>query len=322
MRDTRRTRIVLAVLLLTAFTLITLDARGGGNSIVERTRSSLQSVFGPIERAAASVVRPVSDFIDGVTSAHSNQQTINELQSENDSLRSQLLTNQYDQSRIEELDKLLNLAGLGRYRVAPAQVIAVAAGRGYARAVTIDAGSNDGIKVDQTVINGDGLVGRVIEVGPSTATILLLADPTFTVGARMAGSLESGAVTGQGVDPLALELFNPQAAVEAGDLLVTLGSRQGKPFVPGVPIGEVISVTPTPGALTRSATVRPFANLTALDLVGVIVEPPRRDPRDTLLPPIPTPTSSGSTSESPGAPGSGSSGSPSSTSSPSTSTSP
>lgn len=313
MRDTRRTRVVLAVLLLTAFTLITLDARGGDGSVLERTRSGLQSVFGPIERAAAAVVRPVSDFLDGLTSINSNQQRIDELEADNDSLRSQLLTNEYDQARIEELDKLLNLAGLGRYEVAPAQVIAVAAGRGYARAVTIDAGSNDGIKLDQTVINGDGLVGRVIEVGPTTATVLLLADPTFTVGARMAGTLESGAVTGQGVDPLALELFNPQAALASGDLLVTLGSRAGRPFVPGVPIGEVVSVTPTPGALTRSATVRPFANLTALDLVGVIVEPPRRDPRDSVLPPSPTPTPSDtgtSTETSPSTP------------SPSTSTSP
>lgn len=318
MRDTRRTRIVLAVLLLTAFTLITLDARGGDGSLIEKARSGLESVFGPIERAAASVVRPVSDFLDGLTSINSNQRRIDELEADNDSLKSQLETNEYDQSRVEELDKLLNVAGLGRYKVAPAQVIAVSPGRGYARSVTIDAGSRDGIKVDQTVINGDGLVGRVIQVGPSTATILLLSDPTFAVGARMAGSLETGAVTGQGADALTLELFNPQATLNEGDLLVTLGSRSGRPFVPGVPIGEVLSVTPTPGALTRSATVQPFANLTALDLVGVIVEPPRRDPRDAVLPPVPTPTGSGTSSSSPPP----AVGAPSGSGTPSTSASP
>ena len=124
---------------------------------------------------------------------------------------------------------------------------------------------NDGIKVDQTVINGDGLVGRVIEVGPTTATILLLTDPTFTVGARMAGSLEIGAVTGQGVDPLALELFNPQARARSRRPARHVGqSRKDRPFVPGVPIGEVIAVTPTPGALDPIGHGRPFANLTAL----------------------------------------------------------
>jgi rod shape-determining protein MreC len=89
---------------------------------------------------------------------------------------------------------------------------------------------------------------------------------------------------------MALELFNPQAKVVRGDLLVSSGSRDNTPFVPGVPIGEIISVKPTPGALTRSAIVRPFANLTALDLVGVVVEPPRKDPRNAVLPPPPTPT--------------------------------
>ncbi|HVQ18165.1 MAG TPA: rod shape-determining protein MreC [Actinomycetes bacterium] len=290
MRDTRRTRIVLALLLLTAFTFITLDARGGGNSIIDRFRSSSQSVLGPIERAAAAVVRPVSGFIDGLTSINSNQDRIDELQAENDALRRERLTDEYDQTRVQELDKLLNVAGLGRYRILPAQVISVAAGRGYARTVTIDAGTRDGLTKDLTVINGDGLVGRIIEVSSSTATVLLMTDPTFAVGARLAGSLETGAVTGQGSDPLDLELFNPQAKLSRGDLLVTMASRNDKPFVAGVPIGEVTAVTPTPGALTRSANVRPFATLTALDLVGVIVEPPRRDPRDSVLPPSPTPT--------------------------------
>jgi rod shape-determining protein MreC len=292
MRDTRRTRIVLALLLLTAFTFITIDARGGDNSMLDKVRSGTQSVLGPIERAAAAIVRPVTDFLDGLTSINSNQDRIDQLEAENDALRRQLLANEYGQSRVDELDKLLNVAGLGRYKILPAQVIAVGAGRGYARTVTIDAGTRDGLSDDLTVLNGDGLVGRVIEVGTSTATILLIADPTFSVGARLAGSLETGSVTGQGAAPLALELFNPQAQVARGDLLVTLGSREDMPFVPGVPIGEVISVKPTPGALTRSATVRLFANLTALDLVGVVVEPPRKNPRDAVLPPSPTPSSS------------------------------
>jgi rod shape-determining protein MreC len=290
MRDSRRTRIILALLLLTAFTFITLDARGGDESVLDKLRSSTQSVFGPIERAAAAVVRPVSDFIDGLTSINSNQERIDELEAENDALRREQNTDEYYQSRLAEFDKLMGLAGLGQYEILPANVIATNAERGYARSVTIDAGTRDGLRTDMTVLNGDGLVGRVTEVGTSTATVLLISDPTFTVGARLAGSLETGYVTGKGVDPLALELFNPQAKVVRGDLLVTQGSRDDKPFVPGVPIGEIISVNATPGALTRSATVQPFASLTALDLVGVVVEPPRKDPRDSVLPPSPTPT--------------------------------
>lgn len=312
MRDTRRTRIVLAVLLLTAFTFITLDARGGEGSILDRVRESAASVLGPIERAAAAVVNPVADFIDGVTSINSNADKIDALEAENDELRRQLLTAPVDQARVEELDKLLRVSSLGDYEIVPAQVVAVAAENGYARSVTVDAGTRDGIRRDQTVLNGDGLVGRVIAVGPGTATILLLTDPEFGVGSRLAQSSETGFLQGNGREPLGLELYNPQAVVEEGNVVVTLGSPNGRPFVPGVPIGEVTDVVATPGGLSRLAEVEPFAQLTALDLVGIVIEPPRRNPRDALVAPTPTPTTpTTSPSPSPGVTSSSPSPSPS-----------
>lgn len=305
MRDNPRTRLILVLLLLTAFTLITLDARGGDDSLLDRLRASTQSVFGPIERAAATVVRPVSDFVEGVTSIGENDERIDALEQENDALQLQLRTSELDRNRAAELDRLLQLAGVGQYRIVPAQVIAVSSARGFLRTVTIDAGSRDGITRDLSVVNGDGLVGRVVEVGPGTATILLLTDPEFVVGVRMAGTMEIGDLRGSGPDPLALTLYNPQADLERGDLMVTLGSTNGRPFVPGIPVGTVQVVRSTPGALTRSADVVPFVDVTTLSLVGVVVEPPRTDPRDALLPtptasvtpaPSPTPTPSGTSS--------------------------
>lgn len=298
MRDTRRTRIVLAVLLLTAFTFITLDARGGDGSILDRVRATASTVLGPIERAAAAVVNPVSDFIDGVTSINSNADQIDALEAENAELRRQLLTAPLDQARVDALDKLLRVSSLGGYKIVPSQVISVAAENGYARTVTVDSGTRDGVHRNQTVLNGDGLVGRVIAVGPGTATILLLTDPEFGVGSRLAESGETGFLQGRGGEPLGLELYNPQAVVESGNVVVTLGSPNGRPFVPGVPIGEVTDVIATPGGLSRLAEVEPYAQLTALDLVGIVIEPPRRDPRNALVAPTPTPTPSATASTS------------------------
>lgn len=304
MRDTRRTRVVLAVLLLTALTFIVLDLRGGDGSLPERLRNLGATLFGPVERASAAVVRPVADFVDGVTSLGTTQQRIDQLEQENDQLRLQLRATELDKNRADELDRLLKVAGLGRYRIVPAQVVAVASARGFMRTVTLDAGTRDGIKVDQTVLNGEGLVGRVTSVGPSTATVLLMTDPGFTVGARLAGSMEMGAVTGGGTEPMRLEVLNAQAGVRPGDALVTLGLGNGRPFVPGVPIGEVTKVEATPGALTRTALVQPFVSFTTLDLVGVVVQPPRKDPRDALLPSppaTPTPTTGATPSLAPSA---------------------
>jgi rod shape-determining protein MreC len=159
------------------------------------------------------------------------------------------------------------------------------------RSVTIDAGSRDGIRTDMTVLCGDGLVGRVRRVGPLTADVLLITDPSFSVGVRLEATGRIGVVRGAGDDPLRLELLDAETRVEPGARLVTLGSVGDRPFVPGVPVGEVQEVGRSPGTLSRTGSVRPFVDPGSLDLVGVVVEPPRSDPRDAVLPPRPTATS-------------------------------
>lgn len=149
-----------------------------------------------------------------------------------------------------------------------------------------------------TVLNGEGLVGRVTTVGPNTATVLLANDPDFTVGTRMEKTDELGFATGQGSRPLSVQFLNGKADVKKGDRLVTFGSSKDKPFVPGVPVGEVVRVDPSGGDLTRTVFVRPFVGFTKLDVVGIVVQAPREDPRDMVLPkqpkkpekPKPTPT--------------------------------
>src|SRR5207253_10310769 len=110
------------------------------------------------------------------------------------------------------------------------------------------------------------------------------------VGARMAGTGEIGAVTGTGKGPqlLHLELFDANAVLQVGEQLVTFGSVGGSPYVPGVPIGTVTALE-SGGALTRAALVRPFADFTSLGVVGVVIVPPRTNPRDSVLPPRPAP---------------------------------
>jgi rod shape-determining protein MreC len=73
------------------------------------------------------------------------------------------------------------------------------------------------------------------------------------------------------------------ADVRVDDALVTFGSKGGRPFAPGLPIGQVTSVEGTPGQLTRVATVRPFVDVSQLSIVGVVTRPPRVDPRDSVL---------------------------------------
>jgi rod shape-determining protein MreC len=170
----------------------------------------------------------------------------------------------------------------------------IAAGPAYQNTVTIDAGSADGLKPRETVLNGDGLVGTVTAVSGHTATVLLDTDAASTVGVRVAGTGEIGAVTGMGhsqAGPAALRLqvFDANAVLSPGQQLVTFGSVGGRPYVPGVPVGVITRVVASVSALTKVAYVRPFADDGALGVVGVVIVPPRHNPRDSVLPPRPAP---------------------------------
>lgn len=291
-RDTRESRLLLVLLIAVAFALITVDIRGGQDSPVEGARRAAATVFGPIENGVSSAVNPVGDAVSAVRDSGARHDRLALLEKENAALKAKLGSDDRNRSRLTQLDKILKVAGEGQYGIKGAQVIAIGAAQSFSWTITIDIGANDGIKRDMTVLNGDGLVGRVTTVGPDASTVLLANDPDFTVGTRMEGNDELGFASGEGDGPLRVELLNGKAEVRKGDRLITFGSQADKPFVPGVPVGTVSRVDPSSGGLTRTLYVTPYVNFTKLDIVGVVVEAPKKDPRDTVLPakPKPTPT--------------------------------
>ena len=292
MRDTRESRLLLVLLIAVAFALITVDIRGGEDSPVDGARQAAAAVFGPIEDSVSTAVNPVGNAVSAVRDSGERHDRLAELAKENAALKARLGSDDRNSSRLKQLDKMLKTAGEGQYGIKGAEVIAIGAAQGFSWTITVDVGANDGIQRDMTVLNGDGLVGRVTTVGPNTATVLLANDPDFTVGTRMEATDELGFASGQGDRPLRVELLNGKAEVKKGDRLVTFGSQADKPFVPGVPVGVVSRVDPSGGDLTRTLYVTPYVSFTKLDIVGVVVQAPKKDPRDTVLPakPKPTPT--------------------------------
>ncbi|MEU2436835.1 rod shape-determining protein MreC [Streptomyces rubradiris] len=306
MRDTKESRLLLVLLVAIAFALITVDIRGGRNSPVDGARHAAAAVFGPVEDGLSGVVDPVGDAVSAVRDSGTRHDRLAALEKENAALKAELGSDDRNRSRLKQLDKLMKIAGAGQYGIKGAQVIAIGSAQGFSWTITIDAGADDGIRRDMTVLNGDGLVGRVTTVGPSTSTVLLANDPDFTVGTRIEGNDELGFASGQGDRPLRVELLNGKAEVKKGDRLVTFGSEADKPFVPGVPVGVVSRVDPSVGGLTRTLYVTPYVGFTKLDVVGVVVQGPRKNPRDTVLPakpkPVPTPTVTVTVTPSAGAP--------------------
>ncbi len=281
----RRTRFALAILVVASLTFVILDLRGGDGPL-SSARSAVSAVAGTLQEGASSVFNPVTSAGDWWSTWRNQASQIAELREENDQLRTLVQQTENERARARELDELLRVASVGRYRVVPAEVIAVSPAQDYAWTVSIDAGSLDGVTRDMTVVNGQGLVGRVIKVNQTSATVLLLVDAASSVGGRIATTQEIGIVSGTGrLDSLDFQVLDPLAELVIGDPLVTFGSRNGRPYVPGVPIGEIVDITGSAGQLTRIATVRPFVNVSRLSVVGVVIRPPRDDPRDSVLPP-------------------------------------
>ena len=288
MKDVRRARLILAILVLASITLIVLDLRGGTGGPLQPLRSATAAVFGPLERGITAVFSPVGRLVDSVSQLGDQQERIDALEAENEQLRVAVDTAGVDIARVAELDALLGLAADTAIDIVPAQVIAVGPAQGFAWTVAIDAGSIDGIEVGMSVINGGGLLGRTVSVGPDTSTVLLLVDATSTVGGRLAGSSQIGIVSGTGrQDLLTMQLLDPLAAIDVGDVVVTFGSQGGRPFVPGIPIGRVESVSGTPGQLTRVANLAPYADASQLNLVGVVVSQQRTESRGVIPAPAP-----------------------------------
>jgi rod shape-determining protein MreC len=212
------------------------------------------------------------------------------LKAENENLRLKLQNRQTADAQLKQLKGVLNLAGTAGYKVVSAKVISQGSSTSFTQTITIDAGTSSGIHTNMTVLSGYGLVGVVKYAYTSSALVQLASDPAFKIGARIAGTQQIGILSGQGTRKGVLQLLDNTTQIRKGDALLARGSQNGRPFVPGVPIGEVTSVDNSPGAVTQTADVKFYANFSTLGVVAVVVSGASADPRDALVPPKPRPT--------------------------------
>jgi rod shape-determining protein MreC len=284
-----RGRLLLVMLIVSSLFLITLDLRGV--SVISGLRSATHTALSPFQRAGNAALSPVKNFLGEVTHLGRTRNQIEDLRKQNQKLRERLILRKNQDGEITQLKSILDLAGTARFQIVSAKVIAQGSSLAFTRTITIDAGTASGIKKNMTVISGSGLVGVVKEVFASSAIVMLATDPEFKVGVRISGTQQIGILAGQGSSSANLQLLDNQTMIKIGDVLLARGSTNGEPFVPGVPVGLVTSVSNAAGAVTQSATVKYFANFGALGVVSVVVKAPDADPRDALTPakPVPTP---------------------------------
>ena len=276
---------LLLALVLASVSLITLD-RGGDGSPLEPARLAVGEVIAPAQAATATVARPFTAVPAWLRDRGELQRELAVLRSENARLRFDVRTADLDRHRLAEFDELTRAAGTSGFAMVPARVVGFGPAQSFSRTVTIDAGSRAGIRPDMTVLNADGLVGRVLRTTRSTATVLLVVDAESTVGGRIGRSLEIGFLRGRGEvgddGRLDLQLVDAQVVPDQGDVVVTWGSQGGAPYVGGVPVGRVTRVWRSIRESSQRAVIEPFVDFSALDLVGVVVPSGARSDRAVL----------------------------------------
>lgn len=303
-----RSRLLLIILLVTSLFLITLDLRGV--SLTKGSRSVTQTTLAPIQRAVADIFSPVGRFFGDVKNFGKTKAELNQVIAVNKQLETDLAIDANTKGELKQLQGVLDLAGRGGFKVVAARVIARGSTTTFSQTITLDQGSSAGIHPDMSVISENGLVGLVKVVTGSTSIVQLISDPGFKVGVKIARSQSIGLLQGEGSNSYSLELLDPSGTIMVGDKLVTNGSDQNHPFVPGVPVGSVTWVDYTTSSLAQSGTVKGYANLTTLGVVSVIVSAPLVAPAQPISPtpfptvtvyvtPAPTPISTASPTTSP-----------------------
>jgi rod shape-determining protein MreC len=268
----RRAPLKLLIGLLAAnLLLMSVTARSSDGSEQFVLRTWALAVVTPVQSLLAWALGGVeslwSDYIDLRSVRERNQV----LEKENAELRYELGASRAAAIENERLRRELELKPLLKYDTVSAWVISRDANAWFRRLV-IDKGTLAGVQLNQPVVSAEGLVGRVIAVGPNAATVQLITDEHAGVGGRLESSRAHGEVEGRGDGLCRFKSVSSIQTVEPGEAVFTSGLDRIYP--PGVLVGYVDAVAPGSGASTLDIAVRPGAPLDRLeDVLVLVVEP-------------------------------------------------
>lgn len=253
-------------LLVLSLALVTVDLRASGAGLGTTLRDGTQAIFAPVERVVASATQPVADFFESLSNIFSLSSENRALRDKVADLNRELQETESLRVRVAELEALLGVEPPDDLDWIVAQVLAVGVSE-FDQVRVIDRGSADGVGIDMPVVDEGGLIGRVVAVTDTVARVRLITDPTMHIAVRIQRTGETGVLTGRGSGPMVLELFNTDAAVVEGDLLVTADGR----FPAGIPVARVLEAARAEVGFSLRTSAQPVAGLTRIDFVKVLV---------------------------------------------------
>jgi rod shape-determining protein MreC len=280
-KTVRRRRAVLGLLVASSLILLTVyfgESASGGLHAIQR---GAVEVISPVQATASRALKPVRDLFGWFGDTLHAKGDVKKLRAERDGLRQRLTAQTAalrDQRQLEAVQQLMRQRALIDTGPVRARVIGYDPSLWYSQ-VQIDKGTGDGVRVNQPVINGQGLVGVVSFVGPGVATVRLLTDHNTAMGATIAESGVRGTVQPEAGRPneLVLNFTSGKDQVDRGQTVVTSGTRSSfasrtSLFPRDIPIGRVTRVDDA-GTDEQTVHLVPFVDLRRVDLVQVLTKP-------------------------------------------------
>ena len=265
-----RSRTTLALLLLTAITLLVLDLPGTGP--LDPIRGAFAAGFRPIRAAGDAVFEPFSNGWKGAFG-------YGDLKDENEQLKAKLEARKGQEAEIKRLQqdnadlRAINGVKIDGVKTKVAKVISGPL-NSFEQTVEIDAGSSDGVKKGMAVVTGGGVLGRVTGTHAHTATVELITESGVVIGvATKEGDLAKA--TGQGLGkPLRVVGIEDDARMNTGDYLYTSGIDRSA-FPGDLYVGRISKVGKSVDGIPRTIEVEPSADLTSRYVRVVLKDPPK-----------------------------------------------
>ena len=281
----RRRRAALAVLVAMSIFLLTAYFGEGPGGVLHSLQRGAQTIFHPIETGVSRATKPFRDLVGWAGDNINAKSENDDLRQENADLRKQVARAQAADDENRKLRALVDLPKSPGYPDGVDPLTARVIGRSptvWSEAVQLNVGSADGVRVDQPVITGGGLVGRVTSVASHTATVTLIVDASSAVSAQVLPDGKFGVVRPKVGNPndMQLQYLDKNTKVAKGDLVITSGTTDEKLeslFPKGVPIGRVKRVDPDELDVYERIHIQPFADFKRMEFVQVLRGNPKPD---------------------------------------------
>lgn len=268
----------LMVTIITVIILLVLLILTAGSNNMSGTESIVGSVLSPVQSALYSATNAVSDFFSRMFSGADLQAENSELQARVAELEGQLRDYNEIKAENDRLAGLLNFKTENpNLQMVTARVILKKQGLWF-NTMVLNVGMASGIEVDMPVINGDGLVGRVVDVGANWCRVMTIVDSMSRVSAIVERTRDNGILDGtvstgdEDKAVLNMSKLPLDADLVPGDRVITSG-LEGV-FPKGIPIGEVTEVSPSSNGMSNAAVITPWVDFAHLEEVMVITSKP------------------------------------------------